>query len=104
MLSPNGFMLLSLKGFRNPRFIGSTSSFNVSMIQKRIPTTNNCVSCRVAFLYANSTKLLTVSSITPGDITMNMFKPSSLYVSENINLTIGIKIVAPIPDGGKFVI
>lgn len=33
---------------------------------------------------------------------MNMFTPSSYSVSQNISLTIGIKIVAPIPEGGKF--
>jgi hypothetical protein len=101
-LNPKGFMLLTLRGFRNPRFIGTSKSFNISMVQKKIATTNNCVSCRVAFLYANASKLLTVSSTTPGDITMNMFTPSSYMVSDRINLTIGIKIVAPIPDGGKF--
>lgn len=102
MINPNGFMLLTLYGFRNPRFIGNSNSFNVSMVQKKTSFSNNCVTCRVAYLYLNSSKLLIVSSTTPGDITMNMFTPSSNLVSQNISLTIGIKIVAPIPDGGKF--
>ena len=102
MLNPNGFMLLTLRGFRNPRYIGTSSSFNVSMVQKRTPTSSNCATCRVAYLYGNSSKLLTVSSTTPGDITMNIFNPSSYSVSDRITLTIGIKIVAPIPEGGKF--
>jgi hypothetical protein len=33
---------------------------------------------------------------------MNIFNPSSNAVSERMSLTIGIKIVAPIPEGGKF--
>ena len=102
MVNPQGFMLLTLKGFRNPRFIGTSSSFNVSMVQRRTSTTSNCATCRVAYLYSNSSRLLTVSSTTSGDITMNIFNPSSTVVSERISLTIGIKIVAPIPAGGKF--
>lgn len=95
-------MLLTLNGFRNPRFIGNSSSFNVSMVQKRTSFSNNCVTCRVAYLYLNSPRLLIVSSTTSGDITMNMFNPSSYLVSQNVSITIGIKIVAPIPEGGKF--
>lgn len=75
--NPNGYMLLKLHGFRNPRFIGTSTSFNVSMVQKKTATSSNCATCRVAYLYANSSKLLTVSSTTPGDITMNIFNPSS---------------------------
>lgn len=95
-------MLLTLRGFRNPMFIGRSSSFNISMVQKRTPTSSNCATCRVAYLYSNSPRLLLVNSTTPGDITMNIFTPSSTLVSEKVNLTIGIKIVAPIPEGGKF--
>jgi hypothetical protein len=102
IINPNGFMLLTLYGFRNPRYIGNSSSFNITMVQKKTTFSNNCVTCRVALLYANSSKLLIVSSTTSGDITMNMFTPSSYMVSQKINLTIGIKIVAPIPEGGKF--
>ncbi len=90
--------MLTLKGFRNPQFIGKSSSFNVTMIQKRTPTSSNCVTCRVAYL----NRLLNVSSTTPGDIIMNIFNPSSYLVSDKVNLTLGIRIVAPIPDGGKF--
>jgi len=95
-------MLLVLNGFRNPRFLGNSSSFNVSMVQKKTSFSNNCVTCRVAYLYLSNPNLLIISSTTPGDITMNMFNPSSYLVSQNVSLTIGIKIVAPIPDGGKF--
>ena len=101
-VSPNGFMLLSLTGFSNPSFIGSSSSFNITMVQKMIPTSNNCVTCMVAQLYTNSSSLIKVSSTTPGDITINMFNPSSIFVNEQTNLTIGFTIVAPIPSGGKF--
>jgi len=74
-------MLLTLHGFRNPRFIGTSKSFNVSIVQKKTTTSTNCVTCRVAYLYTNSSSLLTVSSTTPGDITMNIFDPSSYGVS-----------------------
>ena len=95
-------MLLKMKGFRNPRYIGTSSNFNISMVQKKIATTNNCATCRVAILYANSSKLLSFSSTNPGDIVTSIFTPSSYIVSDKIDLTIGIKIVAPIPEGGKF--
>ncbi len=101
-MNPVGFMLLKLSGFRNPLFIGSSSSFNITIVQKRISTTNNCVTCRVAYLYLNSTNLLKVSSTLPGDIKMNLFSSTNTTVNEKTNLTIGIKIVAPIPEGGKF--
>jgi hypothetical protein len=102
MTSPNGFMLLNLSGFRNPRYIGSSSSFNITMVQKRTSFSSNCVTCRVAYLYVNSSRLLRVNSTTPGDIVNNLFISSNMNVADNTNLTIGIKIVAPIPDGGKF--
>lgn len=102
MMSPNGFILLKLTGFSNPSFIGQSSSFNITMVQKMITTSNNCITCLVAQLYANSSSLLKISSTTPGDITINMFNPSSNFVNDPTNLTIGFTIVAPIPSGGKF--
>ena len=102
MTTPNGFMLLSLSGFRNPRYIGSSSSFNITMVQKKTNFSSSCVTCKVTYLYPNSSKLLKVNSTTPGDIVNNLFISSDMNVTDNTNLTIGIKIVAPIPDGGKF--
>lgn len=97
-------MLLTLYGFQNPNFIGNSSSFNITVVQKKTSLSNNCGTCVVGFLYANSPSLLIVSSQTPGDITVTMFNPSSYMVSSNISLTIGVKILAPIPVGGKFLI
>lgn len=95
-------MLLTLYGFQNPNYIGNSSSFNITVVQKKTSLSNNCGTCVVAFLYSNSQSLLIVSSQTPGDITVAMFNPSSYFVSTNISLTIGVKILAPIPVGGKF--
>jgi hypothetical protein len=58
IVNPNGFMLLTMHGFRNPRYIGLSSSFNITMSQRETNTTNNCITCRVAILYADASSLL----------------------------------------------
>ena len=93
-----GNIYLTVGGLINPRSIGNSSSFVLTLQLSSLPGGGTCTGCTVATI---DTGLLAQSTV-PGNIKTLTFSNSNMSISAENSISVYSYLVATIPVGGKY--
>ena len=93
-----GNIYLTIGGLINPKSIGNSSSFVLTLQLSSLPNGGTCTGCTVATI---DTGLIAQSTV-PGNIKTLTFSNSNLSISAENSISVYSYLVATIPVGGKY--
>ena len=94
----SGIIFLTVGGLINPKSIGNSSSFSITLQLSSLPGGGSCTGCTVATI----TSTLLAKSTVPGNIETISFQNSNREVGADNTISIYSKLLASIPAGGKY--
>ena len=93
-----GIIYLTVGGLINPQSIGTSQSFAITLQLSSKPSGGSCTGCTVAVINTN----VLARSTVPGNIETISFQNSDKLVGNANTISIYSKLLASIPQGGKY--
>lgn len=94
----SGIIFMTVGGLVNPKSIGNSSSFSITIQLSSLPSGGSCTGCTVATVNSN----ILARSTVPGNIETISFQNSDKQVNAENTISIYSKLLASIPAGGKY--